>query len=91
MSDRVQLNTATAFGAAIAEYADAVLEARAKGRRILDALNSMAAGGTFGAVDAEVNAGADAARGELVYNIVAGSVSALQGADVNALVRIDQG
>lgn len=91
MSDRIPINTQTAFGRAIAEYVDAVLEARAKGARLAAVLNSMASGGSFAVVDAEVNAGNDAARGETIYNLVTGSVSALNGADVNGLVRIDQG
>lgn len=91
MSDRVPINTQTAFGRALAEYTDAVLEARARGQRLRDAFNSMSQGGSFAQVDAEVNAGSDAQRGELLYNILTGSVSALEGASVNALVRIDQG
>ena len=91
MSDRVSINTQTAFGKALAEYVDVVMEARARGARLKDAFNSMAQGGTYAQVDAEVNGGSDAARGQTVYNILTGSVSALQGAEVNALVRIDQG
>ena len=92
MSTRIPVNTSTAWGAALAEAVDGVIEVKAKVDRLKAVFDSMAQGGTFIQVDTEVNGGTpDATRGELIYNLLAGAKSALDGAAIGELTRLDQG
>lgn len=95
MSTRIAINTQTAYGKAIAEYVDLVMQARAAGERLKRAMDSMIAGtpGTPAVIDTEVNGPgfADPVRGQAIFDLITNSNNNLQRPAVDALAAIDQG
>ena len=95
MSTRIAINTSTAYGKAIAEYVDLVMQARAHGERLTRAFNSMVAGTptTPAVVDTEVNGPgfADPTRGQAIFDLITASNTNLQRPAVDALAQLDQG
>lgn len=71
MSTRIAYDEKTAFGEQIAELMMTLARAKNEAANLKAALDAMAAGGSFGQIEAEVG-GMVAASGEALYNIVTG-------------------
>lgn len=90
MSTRLKYSQQTAFGQQVAEYIDELLAIRNKGRRIKAAFDSMAQGGSFTQIEAEVG-GMTAGEGQTLYNLVIGAANLLEKPALDELARLDQG
>ena len=87
-SNRVSFPINTPWGSQVAEFASLIARSQALGARVMDAMNSMAAGGAgpFDALEAELNM--EAGNGILLYQVI--NVANQQVAEVD-VSRIDQG
>ena len=68
MSTRIAYDDKTAFGQLIAEFAQSLVTAKNQAANLKAAVDSMAVGGTFAQIEAEV--GLAPGTGETLYNIV---------------------
>lgn len=78
MSTRIAYDEKTAFGEQVAELMMTLARAKNEAANLKAALDAMAAGGSFGQIEAEVG-GMAAASGEPLYNIVTGIHQKLSG------------
>lgn len=90
MSIRVPYSASTAFGQQVAEYVDSVIKTRDQGRRLRAAFDAMASGGSYDQIETEIG-GMTAGDGQTLYNLLVGTVAALEAAGFNELSRLDQG
>ncbi len=73
----------------IAEYVDAVLTAREKGRRLMAVLNAASTGNDWTAVETEVS-GMTPGTGQTLWTILSTSMGQVDSAQVAELARLDK-
>jgi hypothetical protein len=93
MSARVVFNTETALGELAAEAVDGVLEARAKLRRVVEAANAMIynESGPADMAQLETEFGILNGGGQRFFDVLNGTLTALDNPAVDTLREIDQG
>lgn len=90
MSTRILYDAKSAAGQQVAEFIDAVMVAREKGRRLKAQLDSMVNGDTFGQVETEIG-GMAPGDGQPLWAIISTAAGQIDSAQVAELARLDQG
>jgi hypothetical protein len=90
MSTRIGYNTSTSvLGSTLQTTISQLLHLKGQLGLLKDAMDSMASGGTYSVIESEL--GVDAGQGQTMYNLVAGAVTSLGGANFTELIRIFKG
>jgi len=91
MTTRILYSQTTQTGKMVAQYVNAVFEARAQGRRLKAILDSASAAADWAAIGAEVGGGIDATQAQNLWTITSNAQAAIDVAGVAELARLDQG
>jgi len=90
MSTRIAYDDTTAYGQMIAEFMETLVTAKNRAANLKAAIDSMASGGTFNRIEAEVG-GMAAGTGETLYNILTGMNQKLSGNTFDDLWKLYRG
>lgn len=90
MSTRIEFDIHTPFGRAIAELTRTLVSARNQSTNLKASIDSMANGGSFAQVEAEIG-GMAAGTGEALYNLLTDINQKLVSNTLDGIYRLHQG